>query len=93
MQWVKGLETLYANGVRTFVEVGPKRALKGFADDVFAGQTDVLSLFTCHPKQGELPSFNQALCGLYAAGYYSESASAQTAVCAATCRHSLNQKD
>ncbi|MCA9952736.1 MAG: type I polyketide synthase, partial [Anaerolineales bacterium] len=30
VQWVKGLETLYANGVRTFVEVGPKRALRGF---------------------------------------------------------------
>ena len=30
MQWVKGLETLYAEGVRAFVEVGPKKALKGF---------------------------------------------------------------
>jgi acyl transferase domain-containing protein len=27
VQWVKGLETLYANGIRTFVEVGPKKAL------------------------------------------------------------------
>ena len=25
--------------------------------------------FTNHPKTGELPTFNQALCGLYAAGY------------------------
>ncbi|MFN8563285.1 MAG: type I polyketide synthase [Anaerolineae bacterium] len=74
VQWVKGLETLYASGVRTFVESGPKRALKGFADDVFADNPDVLALLTCHPKQGELPSFNQALCGLYAAGYASEDA-------------------
>src|SRR5690606_38578748 len=36
VQWVKGLETLYAHGVRAFVEVGPKRALRGFANDVFA---------------------------------------------------------
>ncbi|MCB9143590.1 MAG: SDR family NAD(P)-dependent oxidoreductase [Anaerolineales bacterium] len=69
VQWVKGLETLYANGCRTFVEVGPKKALKGFVDDVLGKQPDVVSLFTNHPKQGELPTFNQALCGLYAAGY------------------------
>ncbi len=72
VQWVKGLETLYAQGVRTFVEVGPKKALKGFVDDVLAGKADVTSLFTNHPKIGELPSFNQALCGLYAAGYGAE---------------------
>jgi malonyl CoA-acyl carrier protein transacylase len=69
VQWVKGLETLYAQGVRTFVEVGPKRALRGFANDVFKDNPDVLALMTNHPKTGELPSFNQALCGLYAAGY------------------------
>jgi malonyl CoA-acyl carrier protein transacylase len=71
VQWVKGLETLYAQGVRTFVEVGPKRALRGFANDVFKDNPDVLALMTNHPKTGELPSFNQALCGLYAAGYFS----------------------
>jgi hypothetical protein len=69
VQWVKGLETLYAHGVRTFVEVGPKRALKGFVDDVLGSKPDVWSLLTNHPKNGEVESFNQALCGLYAAGY------------------------
>ncbi|MFN8443174.1 MAG: SDR family NAD(P)-dependent oxidoreductase [Caldilineaceae bacterium] len=69
VQWLKGLETLYAQGVRTFVEVGPKKALKGFVDDVLGGKADVWSLFTNHPKNGELATFNQALCGLYAAGY------------------------
>ena len=69
VQWVKGLEILYANGCRTFVEVGPKKALKGFVDDVLGKQPDVVSLFTNHPKQGELATFNQALCGLYAAGH------------------------
>ncbi|MGL4648359.1 MAG: ACP S-malonyltransferase, partial [Caldilineaceae bacterium] len=69
VQWVKGLETLYREGVRTYVEVGPKKALKGFVDDVLGSNPDVVSLFTNHPKVGELPTFNQALCGLYAAGY------------------------
>jgi hypothetical protein len=28
----------------------------------------VVSIFTNHPKFGDLVAFNQALCGLYAAG-------------------------
>jgi acyl transferase domain-containing protein len=68
VQFVKGLRTLYAAGARVFVEVGPKKALQGFADDVLGGYGDVVALFTNHPKFGDIPSFNQALCGLYAAG-------------------------
>ncbi len=68
VQFVKGLRTLYDAGVRIFVEVGPKRALHGFVEDVFDGQTDVVSLSTNHPKLGDVVSFNHALCGLYAAG-------------------------
>ena len=68
VQFVKGLRTLYDAGARVFVEVGPKKALQGFAEDVLGPKGDVLSLFTNHPKTGDIPSFNQALCGLYAAG-------------------------
>jgi len=68
VQWVKGLETLYAAGCRVFVECGPKKALKGFVDDVLGAKPGVVSLFTNHPKTGELASLNQALCGLLAAG-------------------------
>ena len=67
VQFVKGLHTLYDEGARVFVEVGPKRALQGFASDVL-GDDEVLSLFTNHPKAGDIAAFNQALCGLYAAG-------------------------
>ena len=66
VQFVKGLHTLYDAGARVLVETGPKRALWGFAADVLGD--DAMTLFTNHPKVGELPSFNQALCGLYAAG-------------------------
>ncbi|MDX1414466.1 MAG: SDR family NAD(P)-dependent oxidoreductase [Candidatus Promineifilaceae bacterium] len=76
VQWVKGLETLYDAGVRMFVEVGPKRALRGFARDVFSDKDDVQALMTMHPKTGELESFNQALCGLYAAGYMGQNGTA-----------------
>ncbi len=69
VQFVRGLETLYEAGARVFVEVGPKRALAGFAEDVLGStHDDVLTLFTNHPKYGDMPSFNAALCGLYAAG-------------------------
>ena len=68
VQFVKGLHTLHDAGARVFVEVGPKKALQGFAEDVFGDRSDVISLFTNHPKIGDIPSFNQALCGLYAAG-------------------------
>ena len=68
VQFVKGLETLYQAGARVFVETGPKKALQGFAEDVLGEHGDVLSLFTNHPKFGDIVAFNQALCGLYAAG-------------------------
>ncbi len=67
VQFVKGLRSLYQAGARVFVETGPKRALQGFVDDVLGEREDVVSLFTNHPKR-DIESFNQALCGLYAAG-------------------------
>ena len=68
VQFIQGLRTLYDAGARVFVEVGPKKALQGFAEDVLGGDPDVLAVFTNHPKVGDIPAFNQALCGLYAAG-------------------------
>jgi acyl transferase domain-containing protein/NAD(P)-dependent dehydrogenase (short-subunit alcohol dehydrogenase family) len=68
VQFVKGLRTLYEAGARVFVETGPKKALQGFVDDVLGEDPEVVSIFTNHPKIGDLVSLNQALCGLYAAG-------------------------
>ena len=67
VQFVKGLVTLYSEGARVFVEVGPKKALQGFAADVLGD--DVVALATNHPKLGDATAFNQALCGLYAPGW------------------------
>jgi acyl transferase domain-containing protein len=69
VQFVKGLHTLHDAGARVFVEVGPKKALHGFVEDVLGERNDVLALFANHPKIGDAVSFNQALCGLYAAGF------------------------
>ena len=76
VQFVKGLRTLYDAGARVFVEVGPKKALQGFAEDVLGDRGDVVTFFTNHPKFDDLTAFNQALCGLYAAGLGSGKAEA-----------------
>jgi acyl transferase domain-containing protein/acyl carrier protein/NAD(P)-dependent dehydrogenase (short-subunit alcohol dehydrogenase family) len=68
VQFIKGLRTLYAAGARMFVEVGPKKALQGFAEDVLGANGDVVAIFSSHPKVGDIVAFNQALCCLYAAG-------------------------
>ena len=82
VQFVKGLQTLYAAGARV-VEVGPKKALHGFAEDVLASRyDDVVTLFT-NPKLADEVGVNQALCGLWAAGLgFAEPAAAPAAVAA-----------
>jgi malonyl CoA-acyl carrier protein transacylase len=69
VQFIRGVQTLYAHGARVFVEVGPKRVLAGLASDILKDKaTEVLVLATNHPRKGGLASFNEALAGLYAAG-------------------------
>nr|WP_322508566.1 SDR family NAD(P)-dependent oxidoreductase [Anaerolinea sp.] len=68
VQFIKGIETLYREGARVFIEVGPKRVLNALAMDILKGKTDVTILATNHPREGSVVSFNKALCGLLAAG-------------------------
>ncbi len=68
VQMVKSMQTLYSMGVRIFVEVGPKRVLNALATDNLKDRSDVTILATNHPRKGGKASFNEALCGLYAAG-------------------------
>ena len=69
VQFIQGIETLYNNGARTFVEVGPKRVLNALAVDIFKGRNDVSIMATNHPRKGGVPSLHDAMCGLLAAGY------------------------
>jgi 3-oxoacyl-(acyl-carrier-protein) synthase len=68
VQFVKGLESLYAAGARVFIEMGPKRVLHGLVEDVLGDREHVTSLFTNHPRTGDVVTVNRALCGLYALG-------------------------
>ena len=58
VQFVKGLQHPVRRGARVFVEVGPKRALQGFAADVL-GDDEVRRLATNHPKAGDIVTLQQ----------------------------------
>jgi malonyl CoA-acyl carrier protein transacylase len=68
VQFIKGMTTLFDNGGRVFVEVGPKRVLNALGTDIFKGRGEVMLLATNHPRKGSVTSFKEALCGLLAAG-------------------------
>ena len=68
VQFVQGITTLYEQGARVFVEVGPKRVLSGLVTDILKEHKDITVLSTNHPRKGDIPSINEALGRLYAAG-------------------------
>jgi polyketide-type polyunsaturated fatty acid synthase PfaA len=74
VQFIKGMQTLYDHGVRVFAEIGPKRVLNALANDNLKGKSEVTLLATNHPRKGAVVSFNEALCGLLAAGIYPKAA-------------------
>ncbi len=68
VQFVKGMQTLYGAGARVFIECGPKRVLSALAGDNLKDVLGVTIIPTNHPRKGGKSSFNEALCGMYAAG-------------------------
>ncbi len=89
VQFIKGMQTLYNNGVRAFVEVGPKRVLNALATDNLKDRTDVTILATNHPRKGAVVSFNEALCGMLAAGIQPQSNTMAAQAPAAVAPHPL----
>ncbi|CAI8404096.1 MAG: Phenolphthiocerol synthesis polyketide synthase type I Pks15/1 [Marine Group II euryarchaeote MED-G33] len=60
VEWTKQMETMYDGGARLFVEVGPKRALTLFAEQIFEDKPKIVAN-TNHPKVGGIASFHAAL--------------------------------
>ncbi len=52
VEWIGILERMYDEGVRNFIEVGPKKALTGFAQDTLGGRGDAMAICSNHPKRG-----------------------------------------
>ena len=68
VQFTAGLDTLYREGVRVFVEVGPKKVLASFAEECLGDKEDIVALATNNPKAGPEASFGAALAYLYSIG-------------------------
>ena len=77
VQFIKSMQTLYREGARVLVEVGPKRVLTALATDNLKDHDNVAILSTNHPRKGGLTSLNEALCGLLAAGVPAKPAAPQ----------------
>lgn len=67
VEFVATIQRAYECGARTFIEVGPKRVLCGFVDDVLR-RSERNALACCSPKEGEQASFGQVLAALVGEG-------------------------
>ncbi len=71
VEFIREVERMYADGARTFVEVGPKRAQAGFVSATLDGKPGAYrAIHTNHPKLGGRTSLRRALGQLVAAGLY-----------------------
>jgi len=68
VQFVQGVKSLYNQGGRVFVEVGPKRVLNSLTKDILKEHDDITIVATNHPRKGGIESIYEALCQLYALG-------------------------
>ncbi len=68
VEFIKQLERMYAEGVRTFIECGPKRVLSAFATSTLKDKPDVTILASNHPKRGGITEFNDLLANMTALG-------------------------
>lgn len=66
VEWVKTLRRLYSDGVRIFLECGPKRVLTNLTLDTLP--KDVLALPSNHPKKGGIMQFLETLAALAVEG-------------------------
>ncbi|MBK5112324.1 MAG: SDR family NAD(P)-dependent oxidoreductase [Candidatus Heimdallarchaeota archaeon] len=70
VEWNKQIVNMYEKeGVRTFIEIGPKYVLTSFARAILEDKSDFVALASCHPKKGELQHFNEVIAALGSFGY------------------------
>jgi malonyl CoA-acyl carrier protein transacylase len=68
VEFIKQLERMYAEGVRTFIECGPKRVLSAFATATLKDKKDITVLASNHPKRGGITELNDLLANMTALG-------------------------
>ncbi|MDA8242710.1 MAG: acyltransferase domain-containing protein, partial [Elusimicrobia bacterium] len=68
VEFIKQLERMYAEGVRTFIECGPKRVLSAFATATLKDKKDITVLASNHPKRGGITELNDLFANMTALG-------------------------
>ena len=66
VEWVKTLRRLYSEGIRIFLECGPKRVMTNLTLDTLS--SDVIALPTNHPKKGGIIQLMETLAALVSEG-------------------------
>lgn len=66
VEWVKSLRRLHSEGIRIFIECGPKRVLTNMTLDTLSGEATALP--TNHPKKGGIGQLMEALAALAVEG-------------------------
>ncbi len=66
VEWVKTLRRLYSEGIKIFLECGPKRVMTNLTLDTLSH--DVMALPTNHPKKGGMLQLMETLAALAAEG-------------------------
>ncbi|MBI3299161.1 MAG: SDR family NAD(P)-dependent oxidoreductase [Elusimicrobia bacterium] len=68
VEWISQIQRMYADGVRIFVECGPKRALTAFVTSTLGDKKDVFVASSNHPKKGGIMELNDMLARFVASG-------------------------
>ncbi|MFV2013891.1 MAG: type I polyketide synthase, partial [Candidatus Heimdallarchaeota archaeon] len=67
VEWTSQVKIMNKAGATIFFEVGPKRALSGFVNDII-GERNTLTVACNHPKKGGIQAFNEAIAAAGAVG-------------------------
>ncbi|MBI5242108.1 MAG: SDR family NAD(P)-dependent oxidoreductase [Elusimicrobia bacterium] len=68
VEFIRQTRKMYEEGVRVFVELGPKRALSAFVQTTLEDKRDVHIFASNHPKRGGIQEFNDLLSRLESVG-------------------------
>ena len=64
VEFINQIKKMYDEGVRIFIECGPKRVLSAFVTETLKDKNDIFVLSTNHPKRGGIYDFNDAIANL-----------------------------
>ncbi|MEW5951325.1 MAG: beta-ketoacyl synthase N-terminal-like domain-containing protein, partial [Elusimicrobiota bacterium] len=64
VEFINQIKRMYDEGVRVFIECGPKRVLSAFVTTTLEDKKDIFVLSSNHPKRGGIFEFNDMLANL-----------------------------